>query len=287
MTKTNDKTDYVIDGYQTFHGTGGQSLKSGCGFFVKEGLKYKRRTDLEMSFKDKNNEFQSCWIEIINNPTPNIIIGCYYRHPKKPSNGIFIKKLNDTLRKLRKANNKHVLICGDINYNLLNYKHNEYIRNFLNTMNSNLLQPCIIEPTRIFDKQKSTLIDNIFVNLFNKELKSGNLVEKISDHLPNFIIIKNINKKISIQNIKVRELNSFDKDKYLEDLEEPEDLHLQKYNNVNQMFNAYHDKLLLIINKHALYKTLSKKETKLKFKPRITKIVLKFIKKTCVLIENL
>ena len=80
-------------------------------------------------------------------------------------------------------------------------------------MNSNLLQPFIIEPTRIADKQKPTLTDNIFANLFNKELKSGNLVVKISDHLPNFIIIESINKKISKQKIKVRDLHSFDKDK--------------------------------------------------------------------------
>ena len=45
------------------------------------------------------------------------------------------------------------------------------------------------------------------------------------------------------------------------------------------MFNVYHDKLLLIINKHAPYKTLSKKETKLKFKPWITKSISKSIKK--------
>ena len=48
---------YVIHGYQTFHDIGGQSLKSALGFFVKEGLKYKQRTDMEMSFKDENNEF--------------------------------------------------------------------------------------------------------------------------------------------------------------------------------------------------------------------------------------
>lgn len=48
---------YVIHGYQTFHNIGGQSLKSALGFFVKKGLKYKQRTDLEMSFKDENNEF--------------------------------------------------------------------------------------------------------------------------------------------------------------------------------------------------------------------------------------
>ena len=109
-----------------------------------------------MSFKDQNNEFQSCWMEIINNPIPNIVIGFLFlyisyrilhnrhfhnRHPKKASNGMFIEKLKDTLSKLKKANNKHILICGDFNYNLLNYEHNKYIGNFLNTMNSNLLQP--------------------------------------------------------------------------------------------------------------------------------------------------
>ena len=81
-------------------------------------------------------------------------------------------------------------------------------------MNSNLHLPCINEPTRIVDKQKPTLIDNTFVNLPSKELKSGNLIKKISDHLPNFINIKNINKKTSKQNIKVRDLNSFHKDTY-------------------------------------------------------------------------
>ena len=59
---------------------------------------------------------------------------------------MFTEKLKDALSKLRKANNKHTLICGNFNYNLLNYEHNEYIGNFLNTMNSNQLQPCIIEP---------------------------------------------------------------------------------------------------------------------------------------------
>ena len=62
-------------------------------------------------------------------------------------------------------------------------------------MNSNLHLPCITEPTRIADKQKPTLIDSIFVNLLSKELKSGNLIKKISDHLPNFINVKNIKQK--------------------------------------------------------------------------------------------
>ena len=79
-------------------------------------------------------------------------------------------------------------------------------------MNSNLHLSCITEPIRIADKQKPALIDNIFVNLLSKELKSGNLIKKIFDHLPNFIDINNINKKKSKQKIRVRDLHSFHKD---------------------------------------------------------------------------
>ena len=57
----------IIDGYQAYHGTKGHSLKSGCGFYIKNGLKFRQQTDLDLSVIDENNEFQSCWIEIINN----------------------------------------------------------------------------------------------------------------------------------------------------------------------------------------------------------------------------
>ena len=57
----------TIDGYQTYHGTKGHTLKSGCGFYVKNCLKFQQQTDLDLSVIDENNEFQSCWIEIINN----------------------------------------------------------------------------------------------------------------------------------------------------------------------------------------------------------------------------
>ena len=49
------------------------------------------------------------------------------------------------------------------------------------------------------------------------------------------------------------------------------------------MFNVYHDKLLLIINKKAPYKTIFKNKSKLKFKPWITESILQSIKKNNVL----
>ena len=50
-------------------------------------------------------------------------------------------------------------------------------------MYENLLQPFIIQPTRVNDYQKPTLIDNIFVNTIDVPT-SGNLIDRTSDHFP-------------------------------------------------------------------------------------------------------
>ena len=52
---------------------------------------------------------------------------------------------------------------GIFNYNLLHHEHNEYVNELANIMCSNLLHPCISEPTRLIKKQKQNLIENIFV----------------------------------------------------------------------------------------------------------------------------
>ena len=69
--------------YQLFHGVKGKPIKSGCGFYLKSGIKFKPRKDLDISYFDKNNEFQSCWVEILHEKQPTILIGVYYRHPKR------------------------------------------------------------------------------------------------------------------------------------------------------------------------------------------------------------
>ena len=48
-------------------------------------------------------------------------------------------------------------------------------------------QPYILQPTRITDHSE-TLID-IFYNSMDHDLRSGNLICDISDHLPNFMFV--------------------------------------------------------------------------------------------------
>ena len=57
---------------------------------------------------------------------------------------------------------------------------------------------------------------------FNKKIISGNLLDKISDHLPNFAVIKDINIKQTKRKFKIRDMKSFNQDKYFGDLKEIE-----------------------------------------------------------------
>ena len=76
------KLDHVkniprLENYQSFVGTKEVTTKSGCCFYIRNDIKYKQRTDLDISYFDDNNEFQSSWIEIIKENEPNIIAGVF------------------------------------------------------------------------------------------------------------------------------------------------------------------------------------------------------------------
>ena len=43
-------------------------------FFVKEGLKFIERNDPNRKIANQDNEFQSCWIEIINDNNSNVSV---------------------------------------------------------------------------------------------------------------------------------------------------------------------------------------------------------------------
>ena len=148
--------------------------------------------DLDKHHKNDKNEFTAKWIEIINKNDSNILISSIYRHPSK-NDTPFLDYLTTTLSKVSKEN-KLIFITGDFNYNLLNYKKNEEVSNFLHCMYTHLLQPNIIYPTRIVGNARPSLIDNIYSNCINREVISGNLIDKISDHMPNFLILQQYKK---------------------------------------------------------------------------------------------
>ena len=93
-------------------------------------------------------------------------------------------------------------------------------------MYENLCQPCIFKPTRIVEHQRPFLIDNIFVNSIESPV-SGNLIERISDNFPNFIIINNNYEKEATDTYNYkRNLKAYDPINFQQDL-------LTKFDNID------------------------------------------------------
>ena len=272
------KAGHIAD-YQDYTGTTGKTIKSGCGFYVSDKIKYISRKDLDISYCDDNNEYQFKWIEISNKGKINTIVGVCYRHPKRCSDENFNNTLKELLEKIKKEN-KVIIITGDFNYNLIEHELNKHTDEFINSMISNFFQPCILEPTRVIANNKPSLLDNIFINSIEKRITSGNIIDKISDHMPNFIILEDFfDNKASNQKIRVRDMKKFDKSKFLEDLQKLEIMKpLNECESADSSYELFHNEFMKIIDKHAPYKTLSKKEIKMRKKPWLTYGIHKSIK---------
>ena len=192
-----------------------------------------------------------------------------------------MKNFNDLLKhtlEIIKKENKIICICGDFNYNLLNFEKDKIVNDFINIMVRNSFQPCILKPTRCVKKQKPSLIDNVFLNCIDKKLTSGNILEKITDHMPNFVILEEFKLLEKKHKFKIRDMKKFNKEDYIKDLANIDFFEACKpCDDVNTLFNTFHNKFLEIVDKHAPYKFLSKKEIKLLKKPWITQGIQKSI----------
>ena len=90
-------------------------------------------------------------------------------------------------------------IMGDFNIAILKYDSNYDFLTFLDNMYENLLFPYIISPTRVTPRSR-TIIDNIFSNIIEEDIISGNITTTISDHYIQFVLFENqINTKTNIK----------------------------------------------------------------------------------------
>lgn len=187
-----------LHGYQSYIGMLGTTRNSGCGFYISNKVSFLPRFDLDTHYNGPDAEFEAMWIEVMID-NQNIIVSSIYRHPHKNDKS-FKHYLKLSLQKIEKEN-KICIITGDFNYNLLTYSHSAPETEFLDLMLGNLFSPTIIYPSRITNNSKPSLIDNIFINQTDLEFCSGNLYSKLSDNMPNFIILKVYTKKVILSKL--------------------------------------------------------------------------------------
>jgi exonuclease III len=157
--------------------------RGGVAIYIRDNYVYKVRPDMSIFIP---NVFESIFIEIqINNKS--IIIGNVYRPNTSPKADmdIFMHSMQELQNKLN-AENKEVLIMGDMNIDLLKFETHSKTKEYLENIFSQGYMPLITKPTRV-STYSATLIDHIYTNKQTSKL-SGIIVTDVADHFGIFFV---------------------------------------------------------------------------------------------------
>ena len=173
---------------------------------------------------------------------------------------------------------------GDFNIDLIKSNSKTNASQFLHVIYSSNLLPHITSPTHVTSKSH-ILIDNIFSNI-NEECTSGNIINTISDHLGQFLIIPNCSYSYnSKKEIFQRNFKNFKEQNFLSDLKKIDwdTVFSDCKQDVDLSYKKFLDKITKLLDIHAPVKKLSHKEKKSLSKPWLTKGILQSIKQKNVL----
>jgi hypothetical protein len=261
----------------SFIDTKSTSRAGGVGLYISNKLNSKPREDLNKVLF-VNDSLESIFAEISFKNRKNVIVGCVYKHPHmdvEDFNELFLGPLLDKISK----ENKELILLGDFNIDLLQYKTVSAYTNFLDLIGSYHLLPSITLPTRI-TSHSNTLIDNIFASPSLSNSISGNLTISISDHLPQFILLDfNRNRPKEPLNF-YRNWNKFDPFKFKQDFSNfnwNEVLSLEN-RDTEASFDSFFDSVSKLIDKHVPLIKSTRKQQKLSSKPWVTQGLLTSMK---------
>ena len=243
-----------IDGYQLISAGKSSSAHGGVAIYLHDSFSY-TIYDCNINSDIFDMQFIEILIENGQNDSKTLLLGNLYRPPRQTSENVntFINQFNLLSSKL--ISFKHVVLTGDFNLDLLKFKENNLVNDYLDSILSNSFIPKITLPTRI-TQRKGTLIDNILVKISNEYsiTTSGILINRISDHLPCFTCLDYLNfNKNSTRYIKIipqftnsainmkADLNNFSVERSLNNI---------LRNNPNESYRNFTDIISPLMNKH-------------------------------------
>ena len=114
-----------------------------------------------------------------------------------------------------------MILTRDFNVNLLNFDKNKKANEFLDLLASNWFTPHILGPTKFVEHNKSFLVDNIYINFNDVHCTSENLIEKITNHLTNILIVEGLTTHLGLKFKPLkRNFTHFKKEKLVKDIHE-------------------------------------------------------------------
>ena len=165
-----------LPGYNVLHQIRKNCRGGGISVFVHDSLSFKRPE----KFGINSEAVESLSIKISNKKCKNIILNRIYR----PSNGD-IETCENCFKNLFSKNdtvNKHNVLAGNFNLNVLDFENNKNVQNFMDYMFLYGMMPAINKPTRV-TANMATAIDHIITNVIKETgFKTEILKTSISGH---------------------------------------------------------------------------------------------------------
>ena len=182
LTETINDPYLCIDGYtfvrkDRLHKRGG-----GLIMYVRDGISYKRRKDLE-------GPIETLCIEI-KYSNRSILLTSVYRQPNNDSDSIqhWLSNMEESMYTIY-SENKPTILMGDINIDIMSDKKDKLQESWISLTANIQLNQIIKEPTRVTNTSE-TLMDHIYVSDDLPVLYSSPIKYSISDHFPVFTVFK-------------------------------------------------------------------------------------------------
>ena len=238
--------------------------KSGKGggvvVFIRDDLKWQRRTDLE-------NEMESIVIELFIQKSKPFIVCTIYRPPDSSLHNIddFETQLNDFLT-TNVTEDKETIILGDLNVDYNKRNDHKSIKDLFNLVG---LKQLIQEFTRVTDSSR-TIIDVIFTSHQDCIKETVVIPMGISDH-----DVIGVNRKINNnhyvpRNITMRNYKNYNANHFKEAIKNINWNEIIFRKSFNESWDAFKTKLIQIINTHA---PLSQKTVRGKSCPWLNNVI--------------
>jgi len=181
----------ILPGFQSIvYRTRQVGRGGGVGIYVRNGLNFKERKDLE---NYKINTFENIVLEV-QYPNKSIFVSNVYRSPTPPPltslsehMDSFLETLDSHLIRLADYN---AYVFTDSNINLLHPNDSAVCSDYLDTLITNGFIQLISKATRV-QNCKASLIDHIITNTNQVSYNTGTVIDDLSDHFMNYIQISN------------------------------------------------------------------------------------------------
>ena len=202
----------------------------------------------------------------------NLLLCCDYRRLNSD-----IENFANHVLNILKVADKRVFVMGHFNVNLLNYDSHTPTNNFLNAFFSKNFLPCINHPTRIYG-QSSAMIYNTFTNTIDSNMICGNGLTHISEHFPQFLILRNANICYNHPAVLTYDYSLFNERNFIDDFNKINFNYLNSVSDVDSNYNKFLDDVTSLVSRNIPNKKCSKRELEYRSKPWIHTMVKKMMK---------